>query len=77
MNKFTTTSHPNIAIIKYWGKDNIDLNIPSNSSISFPLTKLITTTTIEYSEVDKFILNNKQEEIPLRIKVSFQNLEKL
>ncbi len=36
----------NIALIKYWGKRNIQL--PKNPSISFTLNKAFTKTTIEY-----------------------------
>jgi diphosphomevalonate decarboxylase len=28
---------PNIALIKYWGKLNVDLNIPLNGSLSLTL----------------------------------------
>lgn len=59
--KITVISNPNIAIIKYWGKENIEENICSNQSISFQLSKLITTTSISFSkDDDEFFLNGKK-----------------
>ncbi|MCW3806836.1 diphosphomevalonate decarboxylase [Plebeiibacterium marinum] len=40
-------SFPNIAIVKYWGKTNIQ--IPANPSISFTLQNSFTQTAIEYT----------------------------
>ncbi|WUR03564.1 diphosphomevalonate decarboxylase (MVD) [Vairimorpha necatrix] len=59
--KITVTSNPNIAIIKYWGKENIESNICSNPSISFQCNKLVTTTSLSYNdqEKDEFIFNGK------------------
>lgn len=65
---FTATSHPNIALIKYWGKKDKKENIPTNPSISVTLTKLITTTTILETQNDEFILDGKKEKIPERMK---------
>jgi diphosphomevalonate decarboxylase len=61
--KFTAISHPNIALIKYWGKADEKLNIPLNNNISITLDKLTTTTTVEFSEKypkDSLILNKKE-----------------
>ncbi|ADM11649.1 mevalonate pyrophosphate decarboxylase [Encephalitozoon intestinalis ATCC 50506] len=52
-------SHPNIAVIKYWGKVDTINNTPSNSSVSFPLTNFQTETTVEYSNSDRFYLNGE------------------
>ncbi|KAK6089205.1 hypothetical protein P3W45_001806 [Vairimorpha bombi] len=57
IKKASVVSNPNIAIIKYWGKENVDSNISSNPSISFQLTKLTTNTSISYSDNDEFIFN--------------------
>lgn len=51
--KAEAVSFPNIALIKYWGKHDIKNNIPTNSSISLSLPKLITKTTITESGSDK------------------------
>ncbi len=45
---FTCKSPSNIALIKYWGKS--ELQIPKNPSISFTLNNCHTITTLEYSE---------------------------
>lgn len=39
----------NIAIIKYWGCADPEMNIPLNSSISITLEKLYTVTEVEFS----------------------------
>lgn len=62
--KITAQANANIALIKYWGKRNLKLNLPLNNSISLTLDKLNTTTTVEFSQKHKndiFILNNKEE----------------
>lgn len=49
--KKTTRAHSNIAFIKYWGKKDEALRLPTNGSISMNLSNLYTTTTVEFSEV--------------------------
>ena len=39
-------SYANIAIIKYWGKENAEKMIPSTSSISLTLENMFTETEI-------------------------------
>ena len=43
----TARAHPNIALIKYWGKRNTDLNLPAVGSISITLASLSTDMRIE------------------------------
>lgn len=52
----------NIALSKYWGKRNIELNLPTNSSLSISLPCLGTETTVEVIEnkQDVIYLNGKQ-----------------
>ena len=52
-------SHPNIALLKYWGKRNKILNLPAVDSISMTVDKFHTITQFEISEndEDKFFLN--------------------
>lgn len=50
----TATANTNIALIKYWGKRNSDLNLPAVGSISVTLKELYTTTTIQFSPEFKF-----------------------
>ena len=47
--KSTAIANSNIAIIKYWGKRDEKLNLPTNSSISFTMDEqLSTVTTVEF-----------------------------
>mmetsp|Transcript_9936 Transcript_9936/g.10041 ORF Transcript_9936/g.10041 Transcript_9936/m.10041 type:complete len:462 (-) Transcript_9936:86-1471(-) len=69
----TFTAPTNIAVIKYWGKDNVKLNTPMNSSFSVTLDQkdLHTITTIAASlsfPSDRFWLNGKEIEINSRAK---------
>ncbi|GBC75202.1 Homoserine kinase [archaeon HR06] len=47
--KATAIAHPNIALIKYWGKLNRKLNLPANSSLALTIQPLHTITTVEFS----------------------------
>mgnify|MGYP001596002892 CR=1 FL=1 len=47
--KSTAIAPSNIAFVKYWGKRDENLRIPTNGSISMNLSNLTTTTTIEFS----------------------------
>lgn len=46
--KATAVAHPNIALVKYWGKRNEDLILPHQSSLSITLAPLSVTTTVEF-----------------------------
>lgn len=65
----TTTAPVNIAVIKYWGKRDPSLNLPTNSSLSVTLSQksLRTLTTASaaatYPAADELILNGKPQEI--------------
>ncbi len=48
--KATALSHPNIGLVKYWGKRDEALILPQTGSISVTLDSLWTKTTIEFSE---------------------------
>ena len=55
LSGFTGWKSPsNIALIKYWGKK--ELQIPMNPSLSFTLTNCYSSTTVDYSLV-KMVLN--------------------
>ncbi|HHJ7452699.1 TPA: diphosphomevalonate decarboxylase [Streptococcus pyogenes] len=60
-NVITVTSYANIAIIKYWGKENQAKMIPSTSSISLTLENMFTTTSISFlpdtAISDQFYIN--------------------
>ncbi|KAL9647661.1 hypothetical protein ABK040_015151 [Willaertia magna] len=66
--KITCTSPVNIAVIKYWGKENEEEHIPLNSSLSGTLNQddLKTITTVQASTdftEDELILNGKKEDV--------------
>jgi diphosphomevalonate decarboxylase len=43
----TAIAQPNIALIKYWGKRDVDRNLPAVGSISITLSDLHTTVSVE------------------------------
>ena len=49
-NPITAHAHANIALIKYWGKRSVDLNLPAVGSISLTLDALKTVTTLQFDE---------------------------
>lgn len=59
----TAKAHTNIALIKYWGKRNEELILPTNSSLSVTLDGFYTETTVQFKEElerDIFILNEEE-----------------
>jgi diphosphomevalonate decarboxylase len=48
--KATAAAHPNIALVKYWGKRDQDLVLPYNSSVSMVLDGPAATTTVEFGK---------------------------
>ena len=57
--KATAKAHTNIALIKYWGKRNESLILPTNNSLSITLDGFYTTTSVEFKEEltnDRFLL---------------------
>lgn len=48
--KATAKAHTNIALIKYWGKRNDELILPTNNSLSLTLDGFYTTTTVDFQE---------------------------
>lgn len=65
-NVVTVTSYANIAIIKYWGKENQEKMIPSTSSISLTLENMYTTTSVSFlpqeAKSDQFYINGKLQD---------------
>ena len=59
-NSTTAIAHPNVALIKYWGKSNLTGNIPSTPSISITMSKLETKTTIVEDDFDTIWMNQKK-----------------
>jgi diphosphomevalonate decarboxylase len=55
MKKIIARAPVNIALIKYWGKANADLVLPTTTSLSLTLTDLYTETTFEEGSFQFFI----------------------
>ncbi|HER4620473.1 TPA: diphosphomevalonate decarboxylase [Streptococcus pyogenes NGAS556] len=73
-NVITATSYANIAIIKYWGKENQAKMIPSTSSISLTLENMFTTTSISFlpdtATSDQFYINGVLQDEEEHTKIS-------
>lgn len=55
----TAIAHPNIALVKYWGKREHSLNLPAAGSLSVTLGPMCTRTRVSFgvAERDSFVLN--------------------
>jgi diphosphomevalonate decarboxylase len=51
-------AHPNIALVKYWGKRDATLNLPAAGSLSLTLAGISTTTEVEF---DSALLQDEVE----------------
>ena len=61
--KITAKANTNIALIKYWGKKDESLFIPTNDSLSLTLDEFYTQTTVQFSsqlKQDKVIFDSKE-----------------
>ncbi len=47
----TATAHPNIALVKYWGKRDAERILPHQSSLSVTLAPISVTTTVAFGGV--------------------------
>ncbi|MFH1469426.1 MAG: diphosphomevalonate decarboxylase [Pseudomonadota bacterium] len=52
----TAEAHPNIALVKYWGKRDLALNLPSTSSLALTLGGFATRTTVTWGEQQDEVL---------------------
>ena len=59
MSAVTVQAHPNIALVKYWGKQDKPGNIPATPNLSITLSQLTTTTKIEVADQDEMVFDNK------------------
>lgn len=59
MTRATAVAHPNIALVKYWGKADRELNLPATGSLSLTLDIFPTTTTVELTDdsTDRVVLD--------------------
>lgn len=59
----TAVAHPNIALVKYWGKADADLALPATGSVSMGLDVFPTTTSVTLQDSrearDAFVLNGR------------------
>lgn len=53
----TAVAHPNIALIKYWGKAPGELNVPATPSLSITLDTLSTRTRVQRAAQDRVVLD--------------------
>jgi diphosphomevalonate decarboxylase len=59
----TAIAHPNIALVKYWGKSDVARNIPAVGSLSITLDGLTTTTGVSFDpdlDEDRFLLSGSE-----------------
>ena len=64
VNTATALAHPNIALIKYWGKRDAALNLPAVGSISITLDHIHTRTRVQFDPAlkqDVLQLNGRAE----------------
>ena len=63
------TAHPNIALVKYWGKENVSEITPIHGSLSLTLNFGATTTIAKYSKDNQnhFTLNKQPSELTPRL----------
>lgn len=57
MTEATASAHPNIALVKYWGKNPDDQWLPITPSVSATLDTLTTTTTVRDASEDRVTLD--------------------
>jgi len=57
--RVTAHAHPNIALIKYWGKAPGPGNVPATPSLSVTLDALTTTTQVAVATTDVFHLDGR------------------
>ena len=60
----TAHAHPNIALVKYWGKQEKPGNLPATPNLSISLAGLTTVTHVSDAPSDTFILNSKETSDP-------------
>lgn len=75
--RITSVAHANIALIKYWGKRSVDLNLPATGSISITLDALKTETSLQFDHslsTDQFLLDG-QPATPAQLKKVSQFLD--
>ena len=65
-------AHSNIALAKYWGKRDVERNLPDVPSLSMTLAALSTVTRVHFdasARADELVLNGKPQELTAGSKV--------
>jgi diphosphomevalonate decarboxylase len=65
-------AHSNIALAKYWGKRDVEHNLPDVPSLSMTLAALSTVTSVRFDpnlRADELVLNGKLQEPEASVKV--------
>ncbi len=73
MSCATARAHANIALVKYWGKRDRELNLPAAGSLSLTLAALTTTTEVEFDRAlarDTLVLDGEPDTGGARDRVS-------
>ena len=73
MTRATARANSNIALIKYWGKRDVRLNLPAVGSISITMEGLYTTTSVHFSKEftsDQLELNRHPADVESTERVS-------
>ena len=61
MTTATAVAHPNIALVKYWGKRDDALNLPAVPSLSLTLDRYHTRTTVRWgARRDRVVLDGEE-----------------
>ncbi len=80
MTQTTAIAHPNFALVKYWGKKDIDQNMPAMSSISITVDSVHSKTKIYKnlsSKQHRLFINGEEEQDISKIIPSLQYLSKI
>ncbi|RKF55500.1 Diphosphomevalonate decarboxylase [Erysiphe neolycopersici] len=80
----SVTAPVNIAVVKYWGKRDQNLNLPTNSSISITLSQsdlrahTTASCSASFDSGDSLLLNSKPEDVTnTRVQACFRELRTL
>lgn len=67
----TAVAHPNIALVKYWGKRDAALNLPAAGSFSATLGPMRTRTTVQWgNDADRLVLDGAVADAKATARVS-------
>ena len=69
-------AHPNIALVKYWGKRNVVKNLPAVGSLSVTLDTLHTRMTVEFRAdgEDSLVVNGAEAPSMMAVSYTHQTL---